>query len=343
MSTLKPPQKTATDFTVYAAPVNRVLQAAEQFGASRARLLSKTGIDAAGLRLPDSRFHLSQLLDLYQLADESTSNPDMGLTVGRITFLTGLSLQLYMGTVCQSFRDYLNLMPSILRINGDVGEVLIRPAGDFIRLEWTPTVVQSGLQRYLSDEYLTASAAIVDSLCILPVPVRKAHFSYPEPVDTTALREVFGDQLVFEQEISCLYFDRKVLNYPLIPQDHSLNSELGNHFSHLFDNASQQDPFSTALRQSIARLLAQGDTSIDSVANRLNVSRRTLQRRLADRDTSFMQVLQEVRVELARRYLADQRLAITEIAYLLAYADQGSFSSAFKTWYGKTPSEYRQG
>jgi AraC-like DNA-binding protein len=99
--------------------------------------------------------------------------------------------------------------------------------------------------------------------------------------------------------------------------------------------------FLASLRQSIVRLLPQGDMSIDKVAGELNVSRRTLQRRLSDRDTQFLQVLKEIRADLSVRYLGDERLGIAEIAFLLGYSDQGSFSSAFKIWHGQSPRDYR--
>jgi AraC-like DNA-binding protein len=97
-----------------------------------------------------------------------------------------------------------------------------------------------------------------------------------------------------------------------------------------------------SLKQSIAQYLPEGDVTIDKLASKLNVSRRTLQRRLSERNTSFLNVLQEVRSQVALRYLADDRLAITEIAFLLGYADQGSFSSAFKGWHGVSPRDYRR-
>ena len=58
--------------------------------------------------------------------------------------------------------------------------------------------------------------------------------------------------------------------------------------------------------------------------------------------TNFLNVLQEVRSKVALRYLGDGRLGITEIAFLLGYADQGSFSSAFKSWHGVSPRDYRR-
>jgi AraC-like DNA-binding protein len=88
--------------------------------------------------------------------------------------------------------------------------------------------------------------------------------------------------------------------------------------------------------------LPEGEVTIDKLASKLNISRRTLQRRLSERDTSFLNILQEVRSKVALRYLSDKRLGITEIAFLLGYGDQGSFSSAFKSWHGVSPRNYRR-
>jgi AraC-like DNA-binding protein len=317
-----------------------VLQVAEQMGADPGPLLDAAGIDPVLLQSPEARIPVECFFSLYAHAEQVTGNPDIGLTVGRIIYLKGMNLQLYMGSVCQRFRDYLNLMPSVLKLRGDVGEMRVRAEGHFIRLEWLPLMPESGRQRYLSDEMLAASAAIVDSLCVLPIPVRRAQFSYPEPAARESLQRHFGPELAFAQPVSCLYLDRESLNYPMLQQDYQARHDMPSAFSRLFAD-HPADRFIASLRQSIAHLLPEGEMSIDTVAGELNVSRRTLQRRLSDRDTHFQQVVQEVRRELACSYLDDKRLAITEIAFLLGYADQGSFSNAFKHWFAWSPSEYR--
>ena len=327
--------------TILSNSINIVLQAAERLGAERDALVSRAGIDPVLLSSGDNRIEVARFFRLYQLADAATATPDIGLYAGRIAFVNGLNLQLYMSTLCETFREYLNLMPSVLKFVGDIGEVKIRRAGDFIRLEWTPLQPASARQRYLSDAFLVMAAAIVDSLCIRPVPVQRAHFSYAEPQDTSLLRTTFGDNLLFDQDVSCLYFHREALNYPIAHLNYELNAAVTRRLRRLFEE-DETDPFLSSLRRSIVRLLPAGEMTIDTVAGELNVSRRTLQRRLADRDTQFMQVLQEVRVGLAERYLEDERLGITEIAFLLGYTDQGSFSSAFKSWHGVSPREFRQ-
>ncbi len=304
------------------------------------KFLAREGIDRQRLADAEARFPVMSLLNLYESVALASNNPDLGLYSGRVNYVYGLNLQLYMSTVCHTFREYLNLMPSVLRFTGDIGEVKIKSEGEYIRLEWHPLWEETASQRFLTDNLLTSSANIVNSLCVQPIPVLKARFSYPEPEDLTQLRAFFGDDLSFNQNVSCLYFARESLDYPLTQLEQSLDQSFGRSFDHLFEE--QDDPFLRELRNTILKLLPVGEMTIDSVAHQLNVSRRTLQRRLSDKDTQFLQVLQSVRSKQALRYLADKRLGITDIAFLLGYSDQGSFSSAFKSWHGQTPSEYRQ-
>jgi AraC-like DNA-binding protein len=95
------------------------------------------------------------------------------------------------------------------------------------------------------------------------------------------------------------------------------------------------------MKVAIRRALPSGTLTVDTLSGDLGVSRRTLQRRLTARASSFKQLLQNMREELALRYLCDARLGITEIAFLLGYSDQASFSNAFRSWRNCSPSEYR--
>ncbi|MDG2472546.1 MAG: AraC family transcriptional regulator ligand-binding domain-containing protein [Pseudomonadales bacterium] len=327
--------------TVFSGTLNAVFQAAEQFGVVQRDLLLAADLDEAMLRQADQRFPVNVLYDVYASAEKASNNPDLGLTVGRISFLTGLNLQLYMGNICHDVRDYLNLMPSLLKLKGDIGELQTRKQDQSIIVEWKPLSAGSNNRRHLSDEVLAATALVFDSLCILPIPIQEAHFSYSRPADTRRLQAAFGSHLRFDQPVSALYFDRKILNYPLVEQDYGASSSDSRRFQNLFDAEDSTDNFLSKLRRSITQYLPEGEIGLDTVAADLNVSRRTLQRRLRDKGTQFSQVLQDVRLHLAVRYLSDKRLAMAEIAFLLGYSDQATFSNAFKSWYGMSPSEYR--
>ena len=103
-----------------------------------------------------------------------------------------------------------------------------------------------------------------------------------------------------------------------------------------------EDALVDQLRRMLADLMAGGEANADAVSRRLRVSRRTLQRRLKAEKTSFQKILNEVRAELAVRYLSDERLKSLEIAMLLGYSNLSSFTTAFKSWYDMPPAVYRQ-
>jgi AraC-like DNA-binding protein len=104
----------------------------------------------------------------------------------------------------------------------------------------------------------------------------------------------------------------------------------------------QQDNIAGELKRKLADLLACGEANADAACRALRLSRRTLQRRLKAEKTSFQKVLNEVRAELAVKYLEDARLKSLEIAMLLGYSNLSSFTTAFKSWYDMPPAAYRQ-
>ena len=103
-----------------------------------------------------------------------------------------------------------------------------------------------------------------------------------------------------------------------------------------------EDVLVNQLRRVIADLMACGEANADTVCRRLRVSRRTMQRRLQAEKTSFQKILNEVRADLAVRYLSDKRLKSFEVAMLLGYSNLSSFTTAFKSWYDMPPATYRQ-
>ena len=79
-----------------------------------------------------------------------------------------------------------------------------------------------------------------------------------------------------------------------------------------------------------------------SVARTLGFGERTLRRRLDEEGSSYHEVLSQLRMELATRYLEDERLAIDEVAFLLGYSDRTAFNRAFRQWTDRTPAQFRR-
>ena len=113
--------------------------------------------------------------------------------------------------------------------------------------------------------------------------------------------------------------------------------ELKKRLSKLLVEASTQQRVKSALLE----LLPSGQVSIDHVAGKLAVSKRTLQRKLSSEQSSFQSVLNATRQELAQHYLNNSGMSSGEISFLLGFQDSTSFYRAFNSWTGQTPEQYR--
>ena len=102
-----------------------------------------------------------------------------------------------------------------------------------------------------------------------------------------------------------------------------------------------RDSIAMQVRSKIIHQLPDGIPSQEAIADTLHVSLRSLQRRLKEEDTSFRDLLEETRQQLARQYLRDGRRSIGEITYLLGFTEPSNFTRAFKRWTGKSPAQYR--
>lgn len=103
-----------------------------------------------------------------------------------------------------------------------------------------------------------------------------------------------------------------------------------------------EDTYTARVRSALIELLPAGDVKIDDVARKLSLSKRSLQRKLKEEETTFQKQLNHTRELLARHYLKNSEMTSDDIAYLLGYQDLNSFIRAFHTWTGKTVSEYKR-
>lgn len=104
----------------------------------------------------------------------------------------------------------------------------------------------------------------------------------------------------------------------------------------------ESNDFISEIRGAIESELSGGDVRLESIAGVLGRSGRTLQRRLAEENCTFAGLVDEVRLEAAKIMMLNQRLSLTDVAYLLGFDEQSSFSRAFKRWTGQNPRDYRR-
>lgn len=154
-------------------------------------------------------------------------------------------------------------------------------------------------------------------------------------------RDYFGCRVCFASYPSQIIFSADILDRPLPQSDPETSLYFRQQCHMLIAKLSSQSHFIDDLRMLI--LARPGYfPDIDSLAEKLHMSTRTLRRRLKAEGSSYRQLLEEIRFELAREYLKETELPLDEISFLLGYTEPGTFSHAFRRWSGQPPSVYRK-
>ena len=161
-----------------------------------------------------------------------------------------------------------------------------------------------------------------------------------EPMNRAPWDELFGVPVTFAAAENTVRVDNEVANKPLTSSSKELFDQ---HYETLALTMADLDRSEIVgrARQAIQQLLPSGGVTEAKVAALVEMTPRTLHRRLSEEGLTFRTLLQNVRMALARRYLGDDQYEVTEIAFMLGYADTSAFSRAFRSWFGTSPSAYR--
>ena len=156
-----------------------------------------------------------------------------------------------------------------------------------------------------------------------------------------AVPRLFRAPVAFSQPLNALEFARADLEERL-PAGNAELARQQRRGAGPLPGASRRRGVSSRVQQALLDALPDGAPTKQAVARPLGMSARNLQRHLADEGTSFKTLLNEARVTLARNYIDEGRLSVTEIAFVLGFADTSTFSRAFKRWTGMSPRGFAQ-
>jgi AraC-like DNA-binding protein len=175
------------------------------------------------------------------------------------------------------------------------------------------------------------------------LPASQVSFTHQRKKHLAEFRTFFGNDVTFGAPVDELTFLPSIKGMPIIGADHYLNELLVQYCEEAISARKvKSSSFGLSVENVVARLLPHGHAQASVVARKLGVSQRTLARRLASEKLTFARVVQRLKLDLARRHLADEALSISEIAWLLGYRDVSAFTHAFKRWTGKSPRVTRQ-
>lgn len=289
-----------------------------------------------GSRMPIAKWWLL-LEEIQNLLPESPVGWEIGQQIrdyhsGVLGYLVANTLTVQEALSC--FHRYQVLLHNFGPVNVALIDGLVHVQWDYLGKQSTQ----------LSDEVFISSVIaflhrVTGRQDIHPTRI---HFNHPEPDTEQSYPTIFDCDVVFDQSQLGIIFSPDILALPINSSDPHLLEILDRQAKALCLQSYEQDPLLSSLEKAIVESFSKGTPNEERLAKHLNISRRTLHRRLEARGLNYKQFLQQVRKRLADLYMSDQTLSLSDIAFLLGYSEQSAFSRAFKHWNGITPSAYRK-
>ncbi|MGD2128857.1 MAG: AraC family transcriptional regulator ligand-binding domain-containing protein [Lysobacterales bacterium] len=162
------------------------------------------------------------------------------------------------------------------------------------------------------------------------------------PMDPTPFESFFGCPVRFDSSEDALVFSRRVLKLPLPEHTPELGDMFEEYAAAVIHRIGTDSTFVEQVREALSEGLLAGARDQSAVARQLNITTRTLRRRLADSGSSFREIRHDLLQARAKQMLRDERLPIAEISYLLGYSEPANFHRAFRNWTNLSPGEWRE-
>jgi AraC-like DNA-binding protein len=156
-----------------------------------------------------------------------------------------------------------------------------------------------------------------------------------------SLERHFGCPVVFGAARNAIVFRAADAGLRFVTRNAELLAMLAPQLDEELKQHRGEESFPERVRATIQRKLTGSRPKMQEIARELHISSRTLQRRLQDAGYSFQRALEEARHQLARHYLSNSVLELSETAHLLGYEDSNSFVRAFRVWEGVPPAHWR--
>ena len=320
-----------------------LLSGLRRLGHDPAPLLAAVGVDPAALEDPDARIPVSAGSGFLSHAASATGDDCIGLHLAEHADLRTADAHFYAMASSATLREAFARLSRYQRLIHETSRIeLSAAAGGMTVRHALPGGFAAPRQ---TAEFLLAAwvraGRLVTATDWRPEDVRFAH---AEPARVAEHRRFFQAPIRFSAAENALSLSETTLALPCVRADPALASLMDRYAGeHMAADGSADQRVSDRLRQILLAELRDGEPGAGRAASRLKMSLRTLNRRLAAEGTSYRAVLDQVRAEAATRHLADGRLAIGEVAFLLGFSELSAFSRAFRRWTGRTPAEFRAG
>ena len=339
--TIKLPLQAQTEPTAMHSWAVVIAQTLEHAGVDSQALFEKAGVEYKLAVNPYMRVPTSKMNVLFQMSVEATGNPCFGLNMEEFIHPTTFHALGYSLFASTTLEDYFERLVRFFRI-----------ASDNCRhhIEETDSEYKLGIELLVPNLSKETQDGWTATLVKFMRSIYNPQFN---PIRMSLLRPALGAEheqkfydyfrcpIEFDSNEWALYFKKEDVIAPLPGANNEL-ALINDKVVMEYLAKLEKTDLINLVRTHVIKLLPSGNCSKEFVAARLNMSARNLQHKLDLLNTSYQDILEQTRKDLALKYIDNDHTTISEIAYLLGFSDTSNFSRAFKRWLGCSPSQYRE-
>jgi AraC-like DNA-binding protein len=325
--------------TTLATWVKAICRALEAAGCDSAALLAEAGFDLKSLDGPNVRCPLTQTERLWRIAVAATHDPAFGIKVASHIKQTTFHALGYGLSASSTLKEAFERAQRYCHVASDAIEYEFWQSGAEYHFVIEPA---AGVADESVDALVAAYLRMCRSLIGHDYSPLRIEFRRARPARVEDFQSLLRAPLQFGAARTRLVFDRDAIERPL----DGGNPELARHNDEIalqYLSQMERDNIQWRVREVLTRRLAHGEPSQEDVAELLNMSARTLQRKLVDCGITYREILDETRRVLALAYLSAPGHTVSDVTYLLGFSAGSSFTRAFRRWTGRSPSDWRSG
>ena len=327
------------DYLVRASALQGIRSTVEELGGDSVELFKRSGLSGVELD-PESWISYRRFLLLLNDAAQTTNCPHFGLQLSRQQDIKILGALGFIIQQAPDLRAALHELAAHFAYHNQGAHISLKEEAGTARWSFTcklegevPISQQAGLVAGIGNDLFRL---LLDTSWS-PTAV---YFSHAPPQDIRPYKRRFDCPVFFNWDSSYTTFDAAVLDTPMNEANPQLHKVLQEHLA--TQRQSFPDDYCGQIRHLIQQAMSTGDCSIERVANSLAINKRTLQRQLKNLNTSYKELLEEVRFNVAQHYLLESTGSLTALADMLCYSELSTFSNAFRQRYNVSPREWKK-